>query len=75
MEKLDASSFPSIHAARATFLFIILSKFLFVGDIYGAFLGFMLFLVFYSRVYLKKHYWIDVIVGGVVGWLVGIILT
>ena len=66
IEKLDASSFPSIHAARVTFLAGYLS-FHFNQLYLTIFLIFVALLTIYSRFYLKKHDWIDLIAGIVVG--------
>ncbi len=67
IEKIDASSFPSIHAARATFIFLFLLM-NFLKSFYLIFLVLILtLLVFYSRIYLKKHYLIDVLGGILLG--------
>ena len=63
IERLDASSFPSLHAARAMFVALAF------GLEYGL-LG--LWLIFaaaicYSRIYLRKHDWVDVTAGVVLG--------
>ncbi len=66
LERLDASSFPSLHAGRAVFLAG-------VGISYSPSLLFTLLcivagaLIIYSRIHLKKHDWIDVLGGIVVG--------
>jgi membrane-associated phospholipid phosphatase len=66
IEKLDASSFPSIHAARVTFLAGYLSYHF--NQLYlTIFLIFVALLTIYSRFSLKKHDWIDLIAGIVVG--------
>ncbi len=70
IEKIDASSFPSMHASRASFLFFILYNH--IRDIYLITLFFIIFiLVCYSRIYLKKHYLIDVLGGIIIGVIVG----
>ena len=63
IEKVLAGSFPSLHSTRTFVLFLFA---LYFTNYYVAF-GFFLFwlLIAYSRVYLKKHFWID-ICGGVV---------
>jgi len=63
IEKILAGSFPSLHSARTFSFFIFSCAFV---NIYVAF-WFLIFWfnISYSRVYLKKHYWID-ICGGVV---------
>ncbi len=77
LEKLDAASFPSAHASRITVLAFILIYFF--GVIYvKILLGIVALAVLYSRVYLKKHYWIDLIGGMIIGalgfWLAGVFL-
>ena len=76
IERLDASSFPSWHTARA----IILA--LFVGKSIQSlpviiFLIAIALLVGYSRIYLRKHDYGDVLGGMVLGmgtyWIVGFI--
>jgi len=70
-EKINASSFPSIHAARlAVFAtFCILSE---RFDLYTLWIIITAALVVgITRVVLKKHYWVDVIGG----WVLGVLLT
>ena len=69
IERLDASSFPSLHAARTGFLGIIFIKF-FNNMIISVILAVLTVLICYSRVYLKKHDAKDVIAGIVLGILV-----
>lgn len=67
IERLDASSFPSVHAARATFIsfFLIFS---FLPNFFYTLLILVLWaVVLHSRVYLNKHYLIDVIAGILLG--------
>jgi membrane-associated phospholipid phosphatase len=65
LQKIDAGSFPSGHAARITALFILFSR----GQsseviiyLWGLFL-----LVLYSRIKLRKHRYIDLLGGIVLG--------
>ncbi len=67
LEKLDANSFPSIHAARIVFLFIFLVAFVVKNIFFISLLFILTLLVLYSRIYLKKHYLIDVIGGVILG--------
>ena len=66
IERIDASSFPSLHTSRAIFLAGI-------GISYSPSFLFSLFcmlsaaLIIYSRIHLKKHDGIDVLGGIVVG--------
>jgi len=62
-EKVEAGSFPSLHSAR-TFLIFLFS--FFWTNIFVSFLFFIFWLLIsYSRIYLKKHYYIDIL-----GWLI-----
>lgn len=66
VEKIDASSFPSLHTARAFFLaptFIYLLR----NNYATALLIALALLVSYSRVHLKKHDWWDLLGGTVLG--------
>jgi|SRR3989344_6230108 len=69
LEKLDASSFPSLHSARAVYLSMILMNF-FNNVIFSAFIVILVVVASYSRIYLKKHDLKDVSAGFVVGILV-----
>jgi membrane-associated phospholipid phosphatase len=72
-QKIHASSFPSMHSARAIFFALILGMwakntiFLAVLLILGA--G-----VAVSRVKLKRHDWIDISVGAVLGFVLGYLI-
>jgi len=73
IERIDASSFPSIHSARITILtfwLIIYSNNLLL-QILLAIAG---ILIAYSRIYLKKHYYADVIGGIILGIILNIII-
>ena len=76
VEKMDASSFPSIHAARVTFIGLALHDFLGSQRMTFFLIGFV-GLVLYSRYSLKKHDVIDLIGGVVTGilcfWISGLI--
>lgn len=62
LERIDASSFPSLHAARIVYLAI-----LFSAHFANAYLTILFAttaaLVSFSRIYLKKHDWVDVLGG------------
>ncbi len=66
LEKIDAGSFPSLHAARISLVYLtmfahtdnLVMKILFLT---------IIAIVMVSRIHLKKHFWIDVIAGGVMG--------
>ena len=72
LDKVYAGSFPSIHVARATFVFS------FISTIYTGVLVILFSLIMagvsFSRLYLRKHYIEDVFGGFVLG-LFAIILT
>lgn len=68
-ETLRAASFPSAHTATALALFYVLSQ---GGNIRLKTLLLILALsVGYSRVYVGAHFPIDVLVGGIIGYLSG----
>jgi len=76
LERIDASSFPSIHAARITclFLFFLFSLFFFLPIAVKILMGVVLLLTIYSRLYLSKHDFIDVLAGIILGYLATIVL-
>jgi len=61
-ERLDASSFPSVHAMRIFSIAFWLSLF-FNNIIFTVYCFAIAILVMYSRIYLKKHYFVDVLGG------------
>ena len=65
-QKLDASSFPSLHAARVTFLAATLILFFNNVWVTGIFTA-MTVIVYATRIALKRHDIIDVVGGVVVG--------
>ena len=72
IERMDASSFPSWHTARIVFLSLQLAYFF--NNLYVTlFTIFLAATVAYSRIYLKKHDWLDVsggiVLGGLAFWL------
>lgn len=73
ISKIDASSFPSIHTTNSSFIAIVLSNYL--NNIYATFLLIVLvFIVAYSRIYLKRHYYVDILAGMIIGISIGILL-
>lgn len=66
LEKIDASSFPSLHAARILFLTLTMANFFKQKNVTIVLL-IIAALISYSRIYLKKHDWIDVIAGLILG--------
>lgn len=73
IEKLDASSFPSLHSARAAFLSIVLMNF-FNNIAFSAFIFVLIIIITYSRIYLKKHDLKDVLAGIIIGLIVYLIV-
>lgn len=72
LEKIDASSLPSLHAGRATFLAIIFSM-QFPSPLARILLALTALAVAISRIYLQKHDTIDVTAGIILGILVSLI--
>lgn len=75
--KLSASSFPSLHTMTVIYTVTVLSKLIQVKGIITL-LFLLALLVSYSRIYLKKHYYVDVVIGlilGVIASLIYIMLT
>lgn len=67
-EKLDAAAFPSLHASRTGFLLLFFINY-FANSAITVILILLALSILYSRVYLKKHDWKDVIAGAVLGVL------
>ncbi len=74
IERLDASSFPSLHAARATFLALVF-MFKFQHLYTSIFFILVALLIMISRAYLKKHDWIDLSLGAFLGLLTYWVIT
>src|SRR3989338_9382577 len=67
--KISAASFPSIHALRVSLLATIFS--LYFKNLYFTFTSILVvLLICYSRVYLKKHFVTDVVVGCLFGLMI-----
>lgn len=69
-QKIDASSFPSLHAMRAGVLAVVFAK-VFNNPLVTGFLVIAMIGVVIARVLLKKHWISDVVVGLVLGAIVG----
>lgn len=71
LEKIDAGSFPSLHAARITLVYLTLFSASVLISHKIIFLS-IIVLVILSRVKLKKHFWADVVggflMGGFIWW-------
>lgn len=74
LQKIDSSSFPSMHACRSTIIFLLVGAF-FHNILIWFLLGTILLLVGVSRIYLKKHYLTDVLGGLLIGVLISVILV
>ena len=74
LEKIDASAFPSLHSARIVLLSAIFIEF-FSNNFITITLIITSLLVCYSRIYLKKHDWMDVGAGIVLGLIIYFPLT
>lgn len=72
-QKIRASSFPSIHTAQATIIlcFCVMMSKLLILEIFLWMLGSIFYvLMAHSRIILKKHFYLDVIFGTVLGLLI-----
>lgn len=70
-EKIDAGSFPSMHASRTTFLFFVLRSY-FDNTLITPVLALLVLLTCYSRLYFEKHDLSDLVAGVFVGGLIGL---
>ncbi len=70
--RINASSFPSMHTLSFTYFSIVLIKTL-NNKLTTIFLLILTILVGYSRIYIKKHYFIDVLYGWILGIITGLI--
>ena len=61
--KIKASSFPSMHSSRFTFLILVLLYYFNFNFSFFLFFGFLWFIVLYSRIFNKKHTFVDLIGG------------
>jgi len=74
LDKIDASSFPSAHAGRTITLLTLIILFLTKINVFVLTFTIILALfVIYSRYYLKKHHFFDLLAGIVVGFICAII--
>ena len=69
-EKIDAGSFPSMHASRSFALLFVFHRY-FNNTMISLVLLISALLICYSRLYFKKHDLIDIIGGIVVGSVTG----
>ena len=73
IEKIDASSFPSLHSMRATILAVLLSA-EFSNMALIILFSVSAFSVYLTRILLRRHYFIDVVCGAVFGVVISFIL-
>src|SRR3989344_748427 len=73
LDKIDAASFPSIHAARTIFLMFTLNRYLMNYWLMAVMVA-VLMLICFSRIYLRKHDVLDLGGGLVLGTLVYFLL-
>jgi len=73
VERLDAASFPSIHSMRTFSLVFWVSSY-FNNLLLTVYLSIVGVFVVYSRIYLKKHYWVDVIFGLIFSFIINHII-
>lgn len=71
-ERLEANSFPSSHTARISLLttMVYLS---YKNPMLSLIFFFASLLVGYSRIYLKRHYFLDVLFGYIIGVAIGVV--
>jgi membrane-associated phospholipid phosphatase len=69
VQRIDASSFPSLHAARIVLLAFTL-HFVFNNAVVDVLLGIAAVLVCYSRHRLKRHFTVDILSGAALGLIV-----
>ncbi|MCH2042801.1 MAG: phosphatase PAP2 family protein [Saprospiraceae bacterium] len=74
-EKIDAGSFPSIHSSRISFVYGSLAYVQYFEQNYHYLIVFIfvILLVGYSRIFLKKHFFIDVMAGYGFGLITSVI--
>ena len=73
-QRIDASSFPSLHAMRAAVLWVLM-MFAFPQPYLIALFALIIVFVAVARVYLNRHYPSDVIAGVVIGAIIAYACT
>ena len=73
LEKIDSSSFPSMHTMRISIVFF-LSWFEMTNLVLSGLFFILLIIVAISRFILKRHYLSDIIVGFLIGATLAVIL-
>jgi undecaprenyl-diphosphatase len=73
-EKIEASTFPSIHSSRAGLMAVwVISQGVYLSVFQQIIILLIMLLVALSRVILKKHFYIDIICGLIIGVLIGVV--
>lgn len=70
LQKIDVSSFPSLHAMRAALLAVLLGRFFSMTALTVLF-GIVVLSVAWTRMSMKKHDLIDVVAGVITGLIIG----
>lgn len=73
LQKIEAGSFPSVHTARI-FLVAVFGMAVFHNLPAAVLAAIVALTVAYSRIYLKKHYLVDVVAGAIIGSAVALFL-
>jgi len=74
IERIDTSSFPSLHSLRVTLIFCLFG-FYYKSLYLTVLFFFIILLVFCSRYNLKKHFKIDIIFGFILGVIESFIIV
>ena len=76
---VDPNSFPSGHTATTastmTILFLNAKKYFTRANLIKCFAVIYVFLIGFTRIYIGMHYPFDVLIGGIVGMVCGVVVT
>jgi membrane-associated phospholipid phosphatase len=67
LQKIDANSFPSMHGARSTFIVLLLLQYFQYEIKISIFLFIIYITILYARIHKKRHDYIDLIGGIILG--------
>jgi membrane-associated phospholipid phosphatase len=73
-ERIKASSFPSGHALKASYLYFTLIAYFSFNYLIIFFFSLILALIMQSRIHFKKHHISDLIVGFIIGFIIYIFI-